>query len=72
MGQYPEFLQPLGLALGLTGSHLEVAAFTDDCEIAPKEAGGNNVSVYDQGEGEVPAALHTFFKVCCWSHEGYY
>ena len=28
----------------------------------PKEAGRNNVRVYDKGEGEVYAARHTFYK----------
>ena len=28
----------------------------------PKEAGGNNISVYDKGEGEVHVAVHTFYR----------
>ena len=30
---------------------------------SPEEVGGNNISVYDKGEGEVHAAMHTFYKL---------
>ena len=28
----------------------------------PKEARGNNISAYDKGEGEVHAAVYTFYE----------
>ena len=40
-------------------SPLEMAAFTDDYEIPPQRGRGNNISLYDKGEGEVHAAMHT-------------
>ena len=43
-------------------SPLEVAAFADDCEISLQRGRGNNISVYDKGEGEVYAAMNTFSK----------
>ena len=57
-------------SLGAHGSPLEVAALTDDCDIlcfvdsttalknGPREAGGNNISAYDKGEGAVDAAVY--------------
>ena len=41
-------------------------------EILPQRGKGKYKDISDKGEGEVHAALHTFYKVCCWSLEGYY
>ena len=46
------------------------AVFQSDLKYSPKEERGTVKIQVLKGKTEGPAVRHTFYKVCCWSHEG--